>query len=208
MSGTARHTKEMIEAAKVKLAASTDPVDKVRLTCLSRGVHGIKSLGRMFKIMDDNGDKRLCLYEFKKGMRDFGCDVSPEEMVEMFNAFDADKTGSLSFDELLSALRPPMRKCRRDLVMRAFKKLDRTNTGEITIDDLRGVYSAKFHPKYMNGQWTEEDVFLEFLKTFDSPNEPDGIVSWDEFYNYYTGVSASIDSDAYFDVMMRQAWKL
>ena len=29
MSGTARHTKEMIEAAKKKLAASTDPVDKV-----------------------------------------------------------------------------------------------------------------------------------------------------------------------------------
>ena len=76
MSGTARHTKEMIEAAKKKLAASTDPVDKVkyssiylslfklqvRLTCLSRGVHGIKSLGRMFKIMDDDGDKKLSLY--------------------------------------------------------------------------------------------------------------------------------------------------
>ena len=31
MSGTARHTKEMIEAAKKKLAASTDPVDKVSI---------------------------------------------------------------------------------------------------------------------------------------------------------------------------------
>ena len=30
-----------------------------------------------------------------------------------------------------------MRKCRRDLVMQAFKKLDRTNTGEITIEDLK-----------------------------------------------------------------------
>ena len=29
MSGTARHTKEMIDAAKIKLASSTDPVDKV-----------------------------------------------------------------------------------------------------------------------------------------------------------------------------------
>ena len=37
MSGTARHTKEMIEAAKKKLAASTDPVDKVNIleyTCI------------------------------------------------------------------------------------------------------------------------------------------------------------------------------
>lgn len=162
----------------------------------------------MFKIMDDDGDKKLSLYEFKKGMRDFGCDVTSDEAAEMFNAFDVDGSGSVSFDELLTALRPPMRKCRRDLVQRAFQKLDRTQTGEITIEDLKGVYDPTHHPKYQNGTFTEDQVFLEFLKTFDSPNDPDGIVEWEEFYNYYTGVSASIDSDAYFDVMMRQAWKL
>lgn len=78
----------------------------------------------------------------------------------------------------------------------------------ITVEDLRGVYNASHHPKYQNGEWTEDQVFESFLTSFDTPGEADGQVTYDEFFNYYVGVSSSIDSDAYFDVMMRKAWKL
>jgi hypothetical protein len=36
----------------------------------------------------------------------------------------------------------------------------------------------------------------------------DGIVTFDEFVDYYGDVSASIDSDDYFAEMMVSAWKL
>jgi hypothetical protein len=65
----------------------------------------------------------------------------------------------------------------------------------VTIEDLKGymlyeiyqdywwhiwilirVYNASKHPKYMNGEWTEEQVFRSFLDSFDSPDDKDGKV--------------------------------
>jgi hypothetical protein len=36
----------------------------------------------------------------------------------------------------------------------------------------------------------------------------DGVVTIDEFIEYYTNISANIDNDAYFDLMMQNAWNL
>lgn len=87
-------------------------------------------------------------------------------------------------------------------------KLDKTGDGEVTVEDLNGVYDASHHPKYINGDWTEKQVFAKFLEHFETPHDPDGVVTYEEFLNYYVGVSASIDNDIYFDLMMRRAWKL
>ena len=38
------------------------------------------------------------------------------------------------------------------------------------------VYNARHHPKYVNGEWTEQQVFRSFLDSFDSPDDPDGQV--------------------------------
>lgn len=49
---------------------------------------------------------------------------------------------------------------------------------------------------------------LSEMISWNDPPSPDSQVTKDEFINYYCGVSASIDSDAYFILMMRNAWRL
>lgn len=65
---------------------------------------------------------------------------------------------------------------RKDLIMQAFKKLDKTGDGQITVEDLKGVYNVKKHKKYLNGEWTEDQCLREFLDSFDTPDNKDGVV--------------------------------
>jgi Ca2+-binding EF-hand superfamily protein len=158
--------------------------------------------------MDDDGNRSLEFKEFAKGLHDYGVDLPKEEIQELFNTIDKDNSGKIDFDEFLVALRPPMNNNRRQLVIKAFKKLDKTGDGIITTEDLKGVYNVSRHKKFISGEWTEDQCLMEFLDSFQGPNEKDDKVTEDEFFNYYSGVSASIDGDAYFDLMMRNAWKL
>ncbi|XP_078526576.1 calcyphosin isoform X2 [Lissotriton helveticus] len=208
MSGRALLERDMVSNAKKKMDKCQDPVEKLRLQCLARGSAGIKGLGRAFRIMDDNGSRSLDMEEFSKGLHDYGVILDSDEVEIVFKLFDKDGNGNINFEEFLKALRPPMSETRKKVINDAFSKLDKTGDGVVTIADLRGTYNPKCHQKYQNGEWGEDQVFKHFLDNFDSPDNKDGTVTSEEFLNYYSGVSASIDNDGYFVVMMKNEWKL
>ena len=126
--------------------ASREPpnqvIDKVKQVLLQRGGHGIRGLGIVFRRMDNNRDKRLDRYEFQWGLKENGHTLSPSEFERIFKFFDKDNNGKINYDEFLRAIRGDLNERRRGLVHLAFKKLDRTGDGVVTVDDISKQYNV------------------------------------------------------------------
>ena len=193
---------------------SEDLFERFRSKLAARGARGIIGIQRQFKIMDDDNSHTLSLSEFKKGCHDFRVEMPDTEITKLFNAIDRDRSGLIDYDELIRAIRGPMNQSRKNIVKQAWNKLDRDGSGIIDINDLRGVYDAKGHPDVRAGKKTEDEILGEFLETFETHHNMSDLsnrdrrVSQEEFEEYYNNVSASIDNDQYFELMMTNAWKL
>ncbi|BFZ17040.1 hypothetical protein BsWGS_20079 [Bradybaena similaris] len=206
MADMSRLNEDVKAKARTNRVNAKDALDLVQAQFLARGASGIKGAQRHFRIMDDDENKKLSFDEFTKGIREVGVVLQKEQELELFKLFDRNGEGTVDFDEFLRAVQPAMNDRRKKLVEAAFAKMDQTGDGFVTVEDLTKTYNVKKHPKYISGDWSDTKIYQEFLKTFEADGHLDGSVTLDEFMSYYAAISCSIDSDAYFDLMMRNSW--
>jgi calcyphosin len=164
--------------------------------------------------MDDDGSKNISLYEFSKACKDFKVGVNEENVPLIFDMFDTNHDGTLNIDEFLMAIRGQMNDFRRSVVEQAFYKLDMNGNGFVEVDDIKDRYNARRHPDVVQGKKSEEQVLMDFIETFEilhgirTRDPRDYRISLDEFLEYYDNVSASIDSDEYFALMINNSWNI
>lgn len=158
-------------------------------------------------MFDNNGDKKISKLELKYGLEDYGVPLNNQELEQVMIFFDRDKSGAIDFDELLRGLRGEMNQRRLDLVDMAFKALDCTGDGRVTIDDLRDSYDVTSHPGVQAGLVSKEQALKDFLNQWDR-TEKDGVVTREEFIDYYRDISASIPEDVYFELCIRNSWRI
>ena len=184
-------------------------ISRLKTVLKDRGGGGFASLQRTFRIMDDDGSKSLSMVEFKKAMRDIRIiDLSDADLRMLFDYFDADHSGSIEVEEFIQGVRDPLTERRLKLVKQAFRIIDVDGGGIVDAREIATKYDASKHPEVISKRKTPTQVLTEFLDTFDVGGVKDGMVTEQEFINYYTNLSASIDNEDYFELMIRNAWHI
>ncbi len=179
-----------------------------KLAIQAKGGTGLRSLKRIFQRMDFNGNKKLDASEFEQALAAFGLFPKKVELQALMKYYDADQDGNISYEEFIRGLRDELTERRRQIVERAFSILDRDGTGKITVQDVINIYDVSMHPEFIEGKKTKEEIIVEFLNNFDgAKGDNDGIVSREEFFDYYTDLSMSTPSEEYFIRMMESVWQ-
>ena len=88
-------------------------------------------MGRAFRIMDDNGDRKIDKQEFYWGLQDLGASVSKNEASLLLEYLDTNQDGVVSYDEFLVGIRGTPNATRMEVIDQAYAKFDKDGNGTI-----------------------------------------------------------------------------
>ena len=168
---------------------------------------GIRSIGVIFRRMDTNGNKKLNKEEFTEALATFGIFPKVVEIQALMKYYDIDGDGNITYEEFIRGLREPLSDRRKAMVEKAFKLMDKDGSGKVTVSDIDAIYDVSQNKDYIEGKLTREEVIMQFLDGFDGlKGNNDGVITWEEWLDYYTDLSMSLPDDRYFVRMMESVW--
>lgn len=179
------------------------------LSLRAGGFPTMKAMGLQFRIIDRDRSGSLSKEEFNIALdclfKAYKVTFTTTEKNELFSFFDRDGSG-VDYNEYIRAVRGDMNEFRVGWVEKAFSIMDKNGSGTIDMADLTAAYDVSQNPAVQSGKQTPTEAYTVFMNNYDLSR--DGKVTLAEFIESYQWVSASIDTDDYFELMMRNAWHI
>lgn len=183
-------------------------LNKVKDQLNKKGAEIIRSTGKFFRGMSSyDGKSKVSKDDFTQWFKELGVMLQKNEMESLINYLDKDSDGYCHFEEFLTGIRGKPNSRRQAIIDKAFLKFDKEGNGTIDVTDIRQIFNCAKHPKVVSGEMSEEQVFAMFLKNFNDANGL-GTIARNEWNDYYSAVSFSIDNDDHFAILMKTAWNL
>ena len=148
------------------------------------------------------------LYNIFQEMR---LNISLNDLQTLFNILNKSQNNNISSEELITLIKGNLDERRKLYIIGIFSNIDIERAGSVSIELLKNIYNTKYHPDVLNGIKTQEEAFEQFCYSLDlycEINEipTNGNLSFQNFVDYYSGVSSCIPDDVYFEDMLKGVW--
>ena len=163
------------------------------------------------KSLEDKNTNSTSIENLLSVIEQMGLDINQDDLINFYSILDYTQCNKVSTNEILRLIRGEIPEQRKILIVTKFAVLDKEKTGIISISLVKELYNFKFHPDVFLGKKSAEQIYKEFLYTFDIFCELNGlkdVISYKDFIEYYTPISASILNDNYFDDIILGVWNI
>nr|XP_022291385.1 calcyphosin-2-like isoform X2 [Crassostrea virginica] len=201
---TQRQKSSDTDTHKIITAVQAEVREKIR----KRGIKTYTGLGRYYRERDERGDGVMYRFQLEKGLFTFHIDLDPELLDAIFEALDVDERGELDYSVYMREVLGQMNEYRKSKVRKAFKKLDSSKSGRVTVTDVRKYFNSKFRPPpQAAGVVPGVNPVQAFLEAVTASSRQEN-VSYVEFEEYYEGLSLAIEEDQDFINILHNTWNI
>ena len=174
--------------------------------------NGIKlfSFIKYLRMRESNGSQ-ISINDLYNIFQEMRIKIPFDELKIFFNYANKNDSDIISTEQLINIIKGNLNEQRKLYIVDLFSKIDTEHTNKISIQLLKNTFNAKRHPEVINGTKSLEEVLEQFCYSLDLYCELNGIqkngeLTFENFVDYYSCVSASIPDEVYFEDMINGVW--
>ncbi len=139
----------------------------IKQKLVEKGANIIATLPKVFRSMPSfDGKDSVNVNDFFSSLSQFGLNLRKEDALLLVRYFDKDNSEMINFNEFLLSIRGRPNDERQATIDLVFYKFDKTKTGIAEATELRKVFNCVNHPRYLQREYSEDQIFYLYLKNF------------------------------------------
>ena len=162
-------------------------------------------LSTLLKSKQDPLTGTITFEDFVNCLNEAKINYSKINIKDFYKLLDIYNHNKVHIVEILSLLRGYLSDIRRKVIIEVFAYLDSERKNYIEIDKLKKLFNPNNHPDVISGKKNNDEVYKEFMFSLNNFIMYKGIkdkMSFDDFLEFFTGISATFSSDLIFNNMM------